>query len=394
MKTSQDETSQLNAMVPKRAAKNHESDKIEQKTKQKRRYTPVNGIQNLYESVQKSGANGAKSGAKSGAKRYYVKFRKDGHDHTKAIDTITPTDSPKVMRQKVADFIYDQQTKLTNEEVIKPRDKKQFPEYVQEYLEMKHYAPKGAQRFKTIIKDFSLNEYTNDSAAAKVLNSNLNKATIALKAKAVNAFYRWLRDAHDIKTRPPFKYIPKAANPPRRRTATDGEINATITEIKRRNDGDLLLFTLLLINYGVRVSTAFACTAHTLQSDGYHFYNQKCRREYKYTIPAVSPETDELFRQHAQSGRIWRDGTTLPALTKRLTKILRKFGKDENGENLSPHSLRHTAATRALQNGVPPELVAQLLDHSSPTITLNVYARYANTQLQNAAKLATYKGGE
>lgn len=376
----------------KNAPKTHEKAKGRKKKAQKCTLKSVYGVSNLYVLVKNDGNIGKKSGKKNA--RYYVKFRTDGKDHTKAIDTISPTDTAKVMRQKVADFIDSQQAKLTGEEVLKPRTRQQFPEYVQEYLETKQYAPRGAQRFKTIIKDFSLNEIANEAAADKILNSPLNPATIALKINAINAFYRWLRDTHDIKTRPPFKTKPKANDRPRQRIATDEEITATLTEIKRRNDSDLLLFTLLLLNYGVRVSTAFACTPRTLQSDGYHFYNQKCRREYKYIIPAVSPETDELFMQHAQTGKMWKDGTTLPALTKRLAKILWKFGKDDNGENLSPHSFRHTAATRALRNGVPPEIVAQLLDHTSPVITLKVYARYSNNQIRDAAKLAAYNEGK
>ena len=40
------------------------------------------------------------------------------------------------------------------------------------------------------------------------------------------------------------------------------------------------------------------------------------------------------------------------------------------------HDLRHTAATRWLQSGIEPRTVAQWLGHSTPTMTLNVYAHY------------------
>lgn len=47
------------------------------------------------------------------------------------------------------------------------------------------------------------------------------------------------------------------------------------------------------------------------------------------------------------------------------------------------HSLRHTFATRLLENGVDTKTISELLGHSSPTITLN---RYVHTNLQNKRK--------
>lgn len=47
------------------------------------------------------------------------------------------------------------------------------------------------------------------------------------------------------------------------------------------------------------------------------------------------------------------------------------------------HSLRHTFATRLLENGIDIKTISELLGHSSPTITLN---RYVHTNLQNKHK--------
>lgn len=41
---------------------------------------------------------------------------------------------------------------------------------------------------------------------------------------------------------------------------------------------------------------------------------------------------------------------------------------------LNPHSLRHGAATRLLEAGVSPHVVAAILGHSSPVITMTAYA--------------------
>ena len=41
---------------------------------------------------------------------------------------------------------------------------------------------------------------------------------------------------------------------------------------------------------------------------------------------------------------------------------------------LTIHGLRHTAATLMLADGVPTKVVTELLGHSSPTVTLGIYA--------------------
>lgn len=47
------------------------------------------------------------------------------------------------------------------------------------------------------------------------------------------------------------------------------------------------------------------------------------------------------------------------------------------------HSLRHTFATRLLENGVNIKTISELIGHFSPTITLN---RYVHTNMQNKLK--------
>ena len=67
------------------------------------------------------------------------------------------------------------------------------------------------------------------------------------------------------------------------------------------------------------------------------------------------------------------------AYQKSFENLLKKL----NIKHYGFHSLRHTFATRLLENGIDIKTISELLGHSSPTITLN---RYVHTNLQNKRK--------
>lgn len=53
--------------------------------------------------------------------------------------------------------------------------------------------------------------------------------------------------------------------------------------------------------------------------------------------------------------------------------------------DVSPHVLRHSAAVRMVENGVPLEVVGQYLGHTDLKVTYRVYARFSPTFLKGAA---------
>lgn len=54
--------------------------------------------------------------------------------------------------------------------------------------------------------------------------------------------------------------------------------------------------------------------------------------------------------------------------------------------DVTPHTLRHTAASWMAETGVSMDEIAQFLGHTSPSITYRVYARFSPDYLQKAAK--------
>lgn len=54
-------------------------------------------------------------------------------------------------------------------------------------------------------------------------------------------------------------------------------------------------------------------------------------------------------------------------------------------KDVTPHTLRHTAAVRMASRGIPMPMISQYLGHSNTTVTERVYARFAPDHMSEAA---------
>ena len=60
-------------------------------------------------------------------------------------------------------------------------------------------------------------------------------------------------------------------------------------------------------------------------------------------------------------------------------------------ERITPHTLRHTFATRAFESGIPPKVVQQILGHSSLEMTMDLYTHVTeDVQSREIQKLAMF----
>ena len=65
---------------------------------------------------------------------------------------------------------------------------------------------------------------------------------------------------------------------------------------------------------------------------------------------------------------------------------------DEAGiKRFCMHALRHTYATRAIERGVPPRVLQQLLGHASIKTTMDRYVHVTDESLEKAVQLFAAK---
>ena len=118
------------------------------------------------------------------------------------------------------------------------------------------------------------------------------------------------------------------------------------------------------------------------------------------TLALLSTHKEKQLKEKASAGEAWcpvEGGEDLIFTTKSggpvrglnvsetLNNYVRKINKREElnaakehrepeyFERITPHTLRHTFATRAFESGIPPKVVQQILGHSSLEMTMDLY---------------------
>lgn len=86
------------------------------------------------------------------------------------------------------------------------------------------------------------------------------------------------------------------------------------------------------------------------------------------------------------SNSLGRPLLTANFLQRAFYPMLKAAGIQRGGQKLNMHTLRHTHASQLLAVGVNPLAVSQRLGHSSPAVTLNIYAHLLPQTVNDAEK--------
>lgn len=87
----------------------------------------------------------------------------------------------------------------------------------------------------------------------------------------------------------------------------------------------------------------------------------------------ASPITERSFRE------------SIKTVVRNINKN-RKEGEEEFAD-FSPHTFRHTFATRCFENGVQPKVIQELMGHSSMRMTMDLYTHVTEEKKRTEIEL-------
>lgn len=237
------------------------------------------------------------------------------------------------------------------------------------------------------------------------------KATISLIRALLNSMFTQAFKSGYISNNPMAQVIlPKAAGREKHRVLTIEE-QRLLLKYSIGNELEAIIFTAL--STGMRIGEIAGLewkdinfskqelqVNGTLKNtrDGKFFKDEPKTGSSQRIIPMI-PQLSRLLERLKQVQRYektvqkekWEPITGLEALVftrpggkpftgqhirQQINRIVAKINKEEPEQkflHITPHTLRHTFATRALESGISPKIVQELLGHSSIRITLDLY---------------------
>ncbi|MEU7817039.1 tyrosine-type recombinase/integrase [Pseudonocardia sp. NPDC049154] len=206
----------------------------------------------------------------------------------------------------------------------------------------------------------------------------LKASTRAGRINAVSSFYRFLQQqAREVIPQNPAERTPRPEVGKRSVTRKlSAEELTRLRDIARPNPR-LYALVQLLAGSGVRISEALGADVHHLKREGAEWYLYVVRKGSEDRVPVQVPvEAARAVRRYVRdrrgpifvdrAGRRWNR----TAAARSLQYAALRAGITDR--NVSPHSLRHTATTLALDAGVPIRDVQVQMGHTSTETT----ARY------------------
>jgi integrase len=149
----------------------------------------------------------------------------------------------------------------------------------------------------------------------------------------------------------------------------------------------------LLLGSGLRLGEAIGLDQGDLQLDDHHVLV----RVTKTHVRSVRISSDAVLAIRQALAIAPRRGPAEPVffapgkrrdrmLGTSVSHALPRLLASQGLPPLSPHKLRHAAATLMVRDGVPMRVVAEQLGHRNPAVTARIYAHVAPDQLADAVR--------
>lgn len=122
---------------------------------------------------------------------------------------------------------------------------------------------------------------------------------------------------------------------------------------------------------------------------GRTYHRSKSTKSGKSRIMPLSADATAILKKQATTfkknkmkvgslyndqGYVFADAIGRPLVTSTVQQRLYRITKKNGLPKISPHDLRHTFATRCLENGISPKVVQTWLGHATVAMTLDMYS--------------------
>ncbi len=265
--------------------------------------------------------------------------------------------------------------------------KEKFIEEYRAYMEMRGYSYTTIRNYLYILRDFLKRFSLPDEDAVQAYfweKNGIKKNSRATQVRIFRSFGKFIRRRYNLDFR-----LPEAPRTGKMLPVflSKGEV-AKLLHAARNNTRDFAILSFIIYT-GVRVSELT-----NILIDDVDFVSNTVRVLGKGEKERIIPITSDLgnllksyLKERGSRSRylfVSKYGQKLTPLSVQL--IVKKYAsKAHLSKHITPHKLRHTFATLALESGVNPITISELLGHSSLNTTMK-YTHVTNKLTEDAVR--------